>query len=131
VGRGGRPCSPVTCWRWIKNGVRTIDGRVVKLFALRCGARWVVPESAIENLIRAQTPGLDESQSNRVNADRARTSQERAAKEPPDQIRGRLARLFAEARLLRSLLRLSESKSRSLTDESEIRPERQRGANAR
>jgi len=78
VGRGGRPCSPVTCWRWIKNGVRTIDGRVVKLFALRCGARWVVPESAIENFIRAQTPGLDESQSNGVNGHRARTSQERA-----------------------------------------------------
>jgi hypothetical protein len=34
---------------------------------------------------------------------------------PPDLIRSRLARLFAEARLLRSLLRLSESKSRCLS----------------
>jgi hypothetical protein len=32
----------------------------------------------------------------------------------PDSIRDRLTRLFAEARLLRSLLRLSESKSRTL-----------------
>ena len=33
---------------------------------------------------------------------------------PPDSIRDRLARLFTEARLLRTLLRLSESKSRIL-----------------
>jgi hypothetical protein len=35
---------------------------------------------------------------------------------PPDLIRDRLARLFAEARLLRGLLRLAESKSRALSD---------------
>jgi hypothetical protein len=34
---------------------------------------------------------------------------------PPDTIRERLALLFAEARLLRGLLRLSESKSRGVT----------------
>jgi hypothetical protein len=33
---------------------------------------------------------------------------------PPDLIRDRLAQLFTEARLLRGLLRLSESKSRCL-----------------
>jgi hypothetical protein len=33
---------------------------------------------------------------------------------PPDLIRDRLARIFAEARLLRRLLRLSESKARGL-----------------
>jgi hypothetical protein len=36
----------------------------------------------------------------------------------PDLIRDRLARLFAEARLLRGLLRLAESKNRCMAQQS-------------
>jgi hypothetical protein len=40
---------------------------------------------------------------------------------PPDLIRDCLARLFAEARLLRGLLRLSESKSRCFATDDQAK----------
>jgi hypothetical protein len=56
---GSRPgirCHPATLTRWILKGVRTPDGRVVKLEALRIGHKWVTSREALRRFVEAQNP---------------------------------------------------------------------------
>lgn len=46
-GRQGRPVSPVTIYRWTKNGVRRPDGTTVKLESVRVGGRWLTSVEAL------------------------------------------------------------------------------------
>jgi hypothetical protein len=56
--RQGRPVHPATPLRWVFNGVRTPDGRRIKLEAVRCG-RWVTSLAAFQRFLEAQTPSLE------------------------------------------------------------------------
>ena len=44
--RGSHRASPSTPWRWIRQGVRTPDGRIVRLEAARIGSRWLTSRAA-------------------------------------------------------------------------------------
>src|SRR5437773_2658802 len=57
--RQGRPVHPATVLRWILDGVRTHDGRKVKLEACRCGGRWVTSSAAFQRFLSNQTPDLE------------------------------------------------------------------------
>jgi hypothetical protein len=57
--RQGKPVHPSTPLRWVFLGVKTPDGRRVKLEACRCGGRWVTSSAAFERFLGAQTPVLD------------------------------------------------------------------------
>src|SRR5918997_7046189 len=55
--RAGRPTHVSRLVRWIVNGVRTDDGRVVKLEALRLGGQWVTSAAALQRFAEAMTSG--------------------------------------------------------------------------
>jgi hypothetical protein len=48
LGRSGRPVTFNCVLRWVREGQRSPDGRVVKLEALRLGGRWVTSREAIQ-----------------------------------------------------------------------------------
>jgi hypothetical protein len=50
-GRVGGP----TIFRWITRGVRAVDGRVVRLEAVRVGSRWLTSAGAIQRFSAALT----------------------------------------------------------------------------
>ena len=50
----GRPLSRVTLYGWVQEGVRTGDGRVVRLEAAKVGRRWFTSEGAIERFVAGQ-----------------------------------------------------------------------------
>jgi hypothetical protein len=54
--RSGRPVHPATASRWALRGVKTRDGRLVRLEAARVGGRWVTTEPAIRRFIGALQP---------------------------------------------------------------------------
>jgi Protein of unknown function (DUF1580) len=58
--RAGRPVSPATVWRWVVEGVKLLDGRRVRLEALRLGGRWITSVEALARFAAAQTPRLGE-----------------------------------------------------------------------
>src|SRR5262249_19523069 len=75
-GRGGAKCSPSTIWRWIVAGITAADGKTVKLRAVRLGGRFLIPETALAEFIKAQNaPGVT------VATTGSRKSAKRAAKE--------------------------------------------------
>ena len=54
--RQGRPVSPSCIWRWHRYGVKTADGRHVRLDAAKLIHRFVTSEEAIQRFIAAQQP---------------------------------------------------------------------------
>lgn len=52
--REGRPVHPSFIGRWAWHGVKTDDGRTVKLEAVRCGVRWLTARAAVARFIRDQ-----------------------------------------------------------------------------
>jgi hypothetical protein len=59
--RQGKPVHPSTPLRWVFLGVKTPDGRRVKLEACRCGGRWVTSNAAFERFLKKQTPILGDN----------------------------------------------------------------------
>lgn len=51
--RSGKPVHPATASRWALRGVKSLDGRLVRLEAARVGGRWVTSEPAIRRFIGA------------------------------------------------------------------------------
>src|SRR5229473_3410516 len=74
--RQGKPLHPSTVLRWILDGVKTADGRRVKLEACRCGGRWVTSAAAFQRFVEAQTPLLEANP-----APRTPTTTERARRD--------------------------------------------------
>lgn len=54
--RQGRPVSPSCIWRWHRSGVKTPDGRIVRLEALKLVHRFVTTEEAVRRFIAGQQP---------------------------------------------------------------------------
>lgn len=57
TGRRARPVAASTVWRWATTGVRTKDGRTVRLETLRLGSRWITTTPAVQRFLLAQQPG--------------------------------------------------------------------------
>src|SRR5262245_55949230 len=53
--RGAGSLSPSTPFRWIVKGVRSADGRLVKLEAVRVGTRWVTSRAAVGRFVALTT----------------------------------------------------------------------------
>jgi hypothetical protein len=49
-----------TVWRWVLKGLRTNDGRLIRLEAVRLGGRWVTSREAIARFTEALTPKPDD-----------------------------------------------------------------------
>jgi hypothetical protein len=77
--RQGKPLHPSTVLRWILQGVKTPDGRRVKLEACRYGGRWVSSLAAFQRFLEAQTPKLDAAAHTPTQTNRAQRA-ERAGK---------------------------------------------------
>lgn len=78
--RGAERLHPATLTRWILRGVRAVDGRRVKLEAVRVGCRWLTSEPALTRFAAAlcathNPPPLSQSPATR------RKASERAAAE--------------------------------------------------
>jgi hypothetical protein len=54
--RLGRPVTLSCVLRWVLQGVKTTDGRRVRLEALRLGGKWITSMEAIQRFAEAQTP---------------------------------------------------------------------------
>ncbi len=54
--RMGRPTSASTLWRWAMVGCHLVDGRVVKLPAVRIGRVWMTSPTALAAFLRALQP---------------------------------------------------------------------------
>ena len=79
--RGRGRVNPSTVWRWIRSGVRTSTGEVVRLEAIRIGTGWRTTVEAIERFVA------------RLNADappppapRTPTQRQRAARRADDEL---------------------------------------------
>jgi hypothetical protein len=59
--RHGKKLNFSTLWRWIINGIRAADGQVVRLEAVRLGARWVTSREAIARFSARLTPPTTET----------------------------------------------------------------------
>lgn len=57
--RGGKSLHYSTLLRWILRGVRTPDGGLVRLEAVRCGSKWCTTRAAAQRFIERLTPSLD------------------------------------------------------------------------
>src|ERR671917_2663589 len=55
--RAGRSTHVSRLVRWIVNGVRADDGRIIKLEAMRLGGQWVTSAAALQRFAEAMTPG--------------------------------------------------------------------------
>ena len=51
--RGAKRLHPATLTRWILTGVKALDGRRVKLEAMRVGSRWLTSEAALQRFADA------------------------------------------------------------------------------
>ena len=51
--RGASRVHPATLTRWILRGARAVDGRTVKLEAVRLGSRWLSSEAALGRFVAA------------------------------------------------------------------------------
>jgi hypothetical protein len=59
--RGGNSVDPSTVFRWVTKGMRTPDGRFVRLEAVRVGARWLTSRPAVTRFVAALTAAADPS----------------------------------------------------------------------
>lgn len=57
--REDRPVASSTIIRWIVDGCVGPDGEVVRLEAVRLGARWVTDEAALQRFVQRLTPTTD------------------------------------------------------------------------
>jgi Protein of unknown function (DUF1580) len=71
----GKTLNFSTIWRWILKGIRTPDGQVVRLEAVRLGARWVTSREALARFSARLTPTATDSQA----APRTPTQRQRAS----------------------------------------------------
>jgi hypothetical protein len=55
-GRNGARPQLSTLLRWILGGVRALDGRLVRLEAVRLGRKWVTSRQALQRFVAALTP---------------------------------------------------------------------------
>jgi hypothetical protein len=76
-GRRGRSMSLSCVLRWVLQGVRGPDGKVVRLEAVRLGGRWLTSREALQRFAEAQTPRLDGADS--LPAPRAPSLRQRAS----------------------------------------------------
>jgi hypothetical protein len=60
-GRNGAPCSLQCVLRWVLNGSRALDGKLVRLEAVRLGGRWITSAEAIARFAAALTPPTSEN----------------------------------------------------------------------
>lgn len=51
--RGAIHTHPATLVRWILKGVKSVEGRTVRLEAIRCGYRWLTSEAALLRFFEA------------------------------------------------------------------------------
>jgi hypothetical protein len=61
--RGAERLHPATLTRWILKGVLAVDGRRVKLEAVRLGCRWLTSEPALQRFADALSAPPDDSAS--------------------------------------------------------------------
>ena len=60
--RGAERLHPATLTRWILKGVRAVDGRRVRLEAIRVGCRWLTSEAALQRFADAlSNPPADDT----------------------------------------------------------------------
>src|SRR5262245_19164493 len=70
--RMGRPVSLSCLLRWVFDGVKTPDGRRVRLEALRLGGKWVTSMEAIQRFAESQTPVFDQPKNGFIRSDSKR-----------------------------------------------------------
>jgi hypothetical protein len=73
--RGAKRLHPATLTRWILKGVRAVDGRRVKLEAIRVGCRWLTSEPALQRFADALGNPPDEKPPPRTPTARQRASE--------------------------------------------------------
>src|SRR5262245_812962 len=61
-GRGRSRVHASTLARWIARGVKTPDGRRVRLRAVRIASRWVTTRAWLEEFAAAQTPTFSDTE---------------------------------------------------------------------
>jgi hypothetical protein len=52
--RGSRGCNPSTIFRWITNGIKLPDGRLLRMEALRLANRWITSVEAVDRFLIVQ-----------------------------------------------------------------------------
>jgi hypothetical protein len=57
--RGNGTVDPSTVFRWVTKGMRTPDGRVMRLEAVRVGGRWLTSRGAVARFVSALTAAAD------------------------------------------------------------------------
>src|SRR5262245_34376693 len=59
-GRGGKKTHLSTLLRWIRDGVKSPAGKIVRLEALRLGGRWVTSQKALQRFAERLTPDSEQ-----------------------------------------------------------------------
>lgn len=77
--RGADRLHPATLTRWILAGVKTHDGKRVRLEAVRGGHRWLTSELSLARFVAALTPLADPLDGTPTPATHSPAKQQRAA----------------------------------------------------
>jgi hypothetical protein len=70
---------PSTVFRWVTKGMRTPDGRVVRLEAVRVGGRWLTSRGAVARFVSALTAAADPPPATSTPAPRTPAARQKAS----------------------------------------------------
>lgn len=77
--RANGTVDPSTVFRWLTKGMRTADGLVVKLEAVRVGGRWLTSRGAVSRFVATLTAAADPTSAATTPTPRAPAARNRAS----------------------------------------------------
>lgn len=78
---------PSTVFRWLTKGMRTEDGRVVKLEGVRVGARWVTTRGGIARFVAVLTAAANPTSVSSSPLSRKSSTRRRAAQMAAEELK--------------------------------------------
>jgi hypothetical protein len=85
--RGKGSVNPCTAFRWVTKGVKTPDGRVVKLEAARVGGRWLTTPEAVARFLQSLTAAADPIATRSLPTPRSETASRRASERAAEKLK--------------------------------------------
>lgn len=85
--RANGTVDPSTVVRWLTKGMRTGDGRVVKLDAVRVGGRWLTSRGAVARFVAALTAAADPTSAATTPTPRTPAARNRASEKAAESLK--------------------------------------------
>ena len=85
--RANGTVDPSTVFRWLTKGMRTADGLVVKLEAVRVGGRWLTSRGAVSRFVATLTAAADPTSAATTPTPRTPAARNRASEKAAESLK--------------------------------------------